>query len=117
MSGALQSVSGPQVIGNFVATNSIVQPSLGRTLSGGAPNVTVNVVSPGAMYGDRRNQFDLRLGKVLRFGGTQTKVNVDLNDVFNAYPMLTENVSFAVFRQPASILPARIVRIGVQIDF
>jgi hypothetical protein len=24
---------------------------------------------------------------------------------------------FAVFRQPASILPARIARIGVQIDF
>jgi hypothetical protein len=44
-------------------------------------------------------------------------VNVDLNNVFNAYPVLTENVSFAVFRQPASILPARIARIGVQIDF
>ena len=117
ISGALQSVPGPQVIGNFVATNPIVQPSLGRPLAGGAPNVTVNVVSPGAMYGDRRNQFDLRLGKVLRFGGTQTKVNVDLNNVFNAYPVLTENVSFAVFRQPASILPARIVRIGAQIDF
>ncbi len=117
ISGALQSVPGPQVIGNFVATNSIVQPSLGRPLSGGAPNVTVNVVSPGAMYGDRRNQFDLRLGKVLRFGGTQTKVNVDLNNVFNAYPVLTENVSFAVFRQPASIPPARIAGIAVQIDF
>jgi hypothetical protein len=85
ISGALQSVPGPQVIGNFVATNPIVQPSLGRPLAGGAPNVTVNVVSPGGMYGDRRNQFDLRLGKVLRFGGTQTKVSVDLNNVFNAY--------------------------------
>jgi hypothetical protein len=69
------------------------------------------------MYGDRRNQFDLRLGKVLRFGGTQTKVNLDLNDVFNAFPELTENISFAVFRQPASIPPARIAGIAVQIDF
>jgi len=49
ISGALQSVPGPQVIGNFVATNSIVQSSLGRPLAGGTPNVTVNVVSPGAV--------------------------------------------------------------------
>ena len=83
-----------------------------RTAScGSAPNVTVNVVSPGAMCGDRQNQFDLRLGKVLRFGGTQTKVNFDLNNVFNAYPVLTENVSF-MFSPAASILPARIARIG-----
>jgi hypothetical protein len=117
ISGALQSVAGPQAIGNFVATNAVVLPSLGRPLAGGNANVTVNVVPPGALYGDRRNQFDLRLGKVLRFGRTRTKVNLDINNVFNANPVLTENPSFAVFRQPASILPARIARLGVQIDF
>jgi len=117
VSGALQSVPGPQVIGNFVATNAAVLPSLGRPLAGGAANATVNVVPPGGLYGDRRNQFDLRVGKVLRFGRTRTKVNLDINNVFNAGPVLTENSSFAVFRQPASILPARIARVGVQIDF
>ena len=115
--GALQSVPGSQVIGNFVATNASVLPSLGRPLAGGAANATVNVVPPGALYGDRRNQLDLRLGKVLRFGRTRTKVNLDINNVFNANPVLTENSSFAVFRQPASILPARIARVGVQFDF
>ncbi len=117
ISGALQSVPGPQLIANFVATNAAVLPSLGRPLAGGTANVTVNVVEPGALYGDRRNQFDLRIGKVLRFGRTRTKVNLDINNVFNANPVLTENTSFAVFRQPASILPARIARIGVQFDF
>ena len=117
ISGALQSVPGPQLIANFVATNAAVLPSLGRPLAGGTANVTVNVVEPGALYGDRRNQFDLRIGKVLRFGRTRTKVNLDVNNVFNANPVLTENTSFAVFRQPASILPARIARIGVQFDF
>src|SRR5262245_208303 len=117
ISAALQSVPGPQVLGNFVATNAVVLPSLGRPLAGGAANVTVNVVPPGAMYGDRRNQFDLRFGKVLRFGRTRTKLNLDINNVFNANPVLTENPSFAVFRQPAAILPARIVRAGVQIEF
>jgi hypothetical protein len=117
ISGVLQSVPGPQVLGNFVATNALVLPSLGRALAGGGANVTVNVVPPGGLYGDRRNQFDLRLGKVLRVGRTRTKVNLDINNVFNANPVLTENTSFAVFRQPASILPARIARIGVQFDF
>jgi hypothetical protein len=117
ISGVLQSVPGPQVLGNFVATNALVLPSLGRALAGGGANVTVNVVPPGGLYGDRRNQFDLRLGKVLRVGRTRTKMNLDINNVFNANPVLTENTSFAVFRQPASILPARIARIGVQFDF
>jgi hypothetical protein len=117
ISGALQSVAGPQVIGNFVATNAVVAPSLGRPLSGGAANVTANLLPPGTMYGDRRNQFDLRVGKVLRFGGTQTKLNLDLNNLFNANAVLTENPSYAVFRQPASIIPARVARVGVQFDF
>jgi hypothetical protein len=95
VSGALQSVPGPQVLGNFVATNALVSPSLGRPLAGGAANVTVNVVPPGGMYGDRRNQLDLRVGKLLRFGRTRTKVNLDINNVLNANPVLTENPSFA----------------------
>jgi hypothetical protein len=117
ISGALQSVPGPQVIGNFVATNAVVLPSLGRPLSGAAANLTLDVLPPGSLYGDRRNQLDLRFGKVLRLARTRTKVNLDINNVFNANPVLTENPSFAVFRQPASILPARIARLGVQFDF
>jgi hypothetical protein len=117
ISGALQSVQGPQVLANYVATNAVVAPSLGRPLAGNAANVTVNLIEPGSLYGDRRNQFDLRLGKVLRFGGAQTKLNLDLNNVFNVNPVLSENASYAVFRQPASILPARVVRLGAQIEF
>ena len=117
ISAAFQSVPGPQVIGNFVATSASIAPSLNRPLAGGAANVTLNVVPPGGMYGDRRNQFDLRLGKVLRLAGTQMKLHLDLNNLFNANAVLTENPSYAVFRQPASIVPARVARLGVQFDF
>jgi hypothetical protein len=117
ISGVLQSVPGPQIIGNFVANNAIVSPSLGRNLAGNVANVTVNVVPPGAIYGDRRNQFDLRIGKILRFNRTRTKLNVDLNNLFNANPVLSENTSYTVFRRPASILPARVARVSFQFDF
>lgn len=115
--GALQSVPGPQIFGNFVATNAVIAPSLGRPLSGNAANVTVNVVEPGAMYGDRRNQLDLRIGKILKFNGTQAKVNLDFNNALNAGPVLSENPSYAVFRQPAAIQPARVARVSIQFDF
>ena len=46
----------------------IVAQTLGRPLSGSAPNVTVNLLAPDQMRGPRVNQLDLRVGKVLRFG-------------------------------------------------
>ncbi|MBI4263526.1 MAG: TonB-dependent receptor, partial [Acidobacteria bacterium] len=42
VSGTLQSLPGPEIAANARFTNADVQPSLGRPLSGGAANVTVN---------------------------------------------------------------------------
>ena len=39
---------------NYVVTNAIALPSLGRNLSSG--NVTVNLVEPGTLYGARHQQ-------------------------------------------------------------
>ena len=56
---------------------------LGRPLSGGAPNVTVNLIEPGVLWGDRVNVIDLRVAKILRFGRTRTNVGVDVYNLFN----------------------------------
>jgi hypothetical protein len=56
---------GGALAANYTVLNSVVQPQLGRPLSGGAPNVTANIVVPGVLYGDRVNEIDLRLGKII----------------------------------------------------
>lgn len=117
ISATAQSIPGPQIAANYTATNAAVAPSLGRSLSGGASNVTVNLVRPGDMYGDRVNQLDLRFGKILRAGTKRMLINIDFYNVFNGNPVLTENASFAAWRQPQSILQARFVKIGAQFDF
>ncbi len=71
VSGTFQSKPGAQLAANFIVSNAVAAASLGRPLSGGAANVTVNLVEPGALYGDRINQLDFRVAKILRFGRTR----------------------------------------------
>jgi hypothetical protein len=108
---------GPQILANYIATNAVVAPSLGRSLSGGAANITVNVVEPGTLYGGRLNQLDLRFGKMLRVGRTRTLASIDLYNALNGNAVLTINNAFATWQRPQSILLARFVKLGVQFDF
>jgi hypothetical protein len=113
---------GPQVAANYVATNAAVRGSLGRDLSGGAANVTVNLVAPGELFGDRLNQLDLRVGKVIRTGRMRTVISADFYNALNANPVLAENAAYrdatlAGWRIPTSVLPARFAKFGVQFDF
>ena len=121
ISGTFQSLSGPQILANYNAPNALVAPSLGRPISGpisgGQANVTVNLVEPGTMYGDRLNQLNLRFAKLLRFGRLRTSPNVDLYNALNGSPVITQNNNFGAWQTPTSILLARFVKLSVQIDF
>ena len=86
-------------------------------MSGGARNVTVNLVEPGTMYGERLNQIDLRLGKVLPVGRTRTTISLDVYNLFNSNAVREENPSFDNWRQPLGIVQARFAKIGVQFGF
>ena len=64
-----QSLSGPSLAANCNTPKALVAPSLGRSLSGGAANATVNLVAQGTRFGERVNQVDLRVAKLLRYAG------------------------------------------------
>jgi hypothetical protein len=117
VTATVQSTPGREILANYVATNADVAPSLGRNLSGGARNVTVNVVAPSTLYGERLNQFDLRFAKILRFGGRRVTAGVDLYNMLNANPVLTLNNAFATWQRPQSILNPRFAKLVLQMDF
>jgi hypothetical protein len=117
VSGTVQSIPGPQIAATYVVSNALVVPSLGRSLSGNAANVSVALVEPGTLYGDRLNQVDLRIGKILKVGNVRTAVNLDLFNAFNRNTALTLNNNYASWLQPLSIVSARLVKISVQVDF
>ena len=102
---------------NYVASNAVVSPSLGRNLAGGESNVTVNLVKPGTMYGERLNQLDMRVGKILRFGRTRAALNLDIYNALNGNAVLQQSNTFGNWQQPQGILVARFAKIGVQLDF
>jgi hypothetical protein len=117
VSAVFQSLPGPQITANYTATNAQVQPSLGRPLSGNASNVTINIVTPGSMYGEQANEFDLRFEKVFKIGRTRTFLDFDLYNVANSNPVLSVNNSYGSWLTPQSILDARLFRIGGRFEF
>src|SRR5207302_7014326 len=94
VAGTFRSDQGAQLAANYTATSASVTGSLGRPLAGSTPNVTVNLIAPGSLYGDRVNEIDLRIAKVLRFGRTRTNVGFDIYNLMNSNPILTYNTAY-----------------------
>ena len=122
-SSVFQSFPGPAISGNLVVPNAVVQQSLGRPLSGGAANVTVNLVPPGTLYGDRMNLLDLRFGKTLKMRGrTAITGNFDIYNSLNSSAVVTENSTYVNstatgWRVPTAIAPPRLFKFSVQLNF
>ena len=119
LSGAFQSLPGPQVAANRVVTPA--QTTLDRPFTNAA-NLTLNLVEPGTLYGERLNQLDFRVAKVFPWGRSRTAVNFDLYNAFNVSAVLTENPAYSgtglnQWRVPTSIVTARFAKFSVQIDF
>ena len=126
VAGTMRSDQGGDLAANWAAPNSATV-GLNRTFAGVAGNtITVNLVEPGTLYGDRVNQFDIRVAKILRFGRTRTNIGFDVYNVFNSAAILTYNQAFVLptaanpagtWLQPTSIQQSRFAKFSAQIDF
>ncbi len=63
VSATIQSLPGPSLAANLVVPTGTVAQTLGRPLSGSAASVTVNLIAPQTVFGDRINQVDFRVAK------------------------------------------------------
>ena len=125
VSATFQSKPGQQLAANYNMPAATVAQFLGRLPSGGVANVTMNLITPGTLFGDRVNELDLRFSKILRFGTTRTKISLDLYNALNANPVLTYNQTFnptvtsgaGAWLTPTSVLAARVLKIGASFDF
>jgi hypothetical protein len=116
-----QDVPGPEILANYTVSNALVQPSLGRPLSGGAANVTVPLLAPGELYGPRERMLDLRLARTFKYGRTRTTINLDIYNSLNANAVTFLNQNYGAtgvgWQAPTAIIDARLFKISAQFEF
>jgi hypothetical protein len=122
VSGTWRNDPGDSLAANFVANNAYIAANgtLGRSLSESA-NVTVNLIEPNTFYADRRNNIDMRVAKIMRFGRTRTQIGLDIYNLTNTDVVTGFNEPFSptstTWLTPTAIQPARYAKISAQFDF
>jgi hypothetical protein len=119
LSGTFRSTPGTSLAPAFTATNAYLagNSTLGRPLSGGATNMVVGIEVPNDVYIDRRNELDLRFGKVLRVNRYKSVVSLDLYNALNTDALIRVNQSYAAYMRPTEILNARVAKITATFEF
>jgi hypothetical protein len=112
-----QSLPGPLINAFYNLPNDVAQQTLGRPLAGGATFKVVNLIEPGTMFGPRLNQLDLRFSKLLNVGRARARVGIDLYNALNVSTVTALSSAYVNWQTPQGILPARFVKLGVQLDF
>ncbi len=97
----------------FLGTNS----TLGRPLAGGVANANYSILVPNDQYTDRRNELDIRIGKVVRFGRSRAVISWDFFNALNNSAVITYNQAYASFLRPTEILNARVMKFSIAFDY
>ena len=100
-------------------TTAQIAPSLGRNLAGGTRTMTVDLLPLYNHFVDQRIvQLDLRLSKILQVGKARVQGNLDVFNALNSSALLSVNQTYgASWLQPTQIMPGRMLKVGVQMDF
>jgi hypothetical protein len=121
VSATYQSKPGQQLAANYNIPAATIAQTLGRAPAGGVANVTVNLVTPGSLYGDRVNELDLRLSKLIKIRTTRTRLSLDMYNALNSAAVLSYNQTYnpatTTWLTPTSVLAARVIKIGASVEF
>jgi hypothetical protein len=110
-----QSTPGPEIQANYTVNSSQVI-GLGRNLTSGT--ATIALIEPATVFGDRIYQLDIRATKAFRYRGVRFRGLLDIGNVLNASTVLLQNNTYGPnWLRPAFIIPGRLFKPSVQIDF
>jgi hypothetical protein len=118
--------NGSSLSANYQIPNSQTILWLGRLPAGAtlAQNTTVNLLSPSELYPlERRTEVDIRLAKILRFGGRRLDVGFDLYNLFNVNTTTSYQQTYlysnsgATWLDPTAIIAPRLARFNATLSF
>ena len=89
---------------------------------GGSANTTIQLLPANSLFLDRRNELDVRFGKVLRFGRARSVVSLDIFNALNTDVPITASSTYSLtnaasWLRPTNILNARMFKVSVNLDF
>ena len=120
VSGTFRSTPGTTISPAFVANNAYLaaNSTLGRNLASGANgNIAIGVEEPFSAFTERRNELDIRFGKVFRVNRYRSVVSLDLFNALNSDAQINVNQSYASYLRPTEILNARVAKITATFEF
>jgi len=119
LSGTFRSTPGTSLSAAFTANNAFLaaNSTLGRTLSGNAANMIIGISQPNELFTPRREELDLRIGKVLRVNRTRSVVSLDIYNALNSDAIVTQSQAYASWLRPTEILNARLLKVSWAFDF
>ncbi|HQZ37557.1 MAG TPA: TonB-dependent receptor [Vicinamibacterales bacterium] len=124
-SATYQNIASIPLLASYVASNAQIAPSLGRSLSACRASATctatatVDLIPMNDVFREGRNtQVNLRLSRILHFGGLRVEPQLDVFNLLNANDVLVMNTRFgASWQNASSILAPRVFKLGAQISF
>jgi hypothetical protein len=119
LAGTLQSLPGPALLVQNIYNNANRATSTTLTRPFTLNQANANLTSPGSQYGDRLNQIDLRVTKIVNVGSSsRLDLSVDFYNAFNSDAVITEISAFGpAFRRPTTVIQPRFVKFAARWDF
>jgi len=122
LSGTFQSLPGVDVEARLSAP---FLPNVGGLQS--LPGIAnFHIIEPGTVHGDRLNQIDIRIAKILKYKRTRTTVGFDIYNLLNTDVVTGQNNTYtpsgvvgtqATWQVPNLILQARFAKFSITTEF
>ncbi len=124
-----QNIPGVPIRASYTATDAEIRPSLGRHLAA-CPSqtaatcnqtVTLDLIPPFSLYGERIQQVDLRLTRNFPIGARRLQGNFDIYNILNASTVQNEQAAYRVvdnqWRNAIQIMGGRLIKFSAQLTF